>query len=42
MTALWFTARVWLANRLLDAVVWLVPEAEREGLQRLRRMCYNS
>jgi hypothetical protein len=36
MTALWFTARLWLANRLLDAVMWLVPPAERERLRRMR------
>jgi hypothetical protein len=37
MTALWFTARLWLANRLLDlgligAAMWFVPPAERERL----------
>ena len=27
--------RLWLANRLLDLVVLLVPPAERKGLRRL-------
>jgi hypothetical protein len=36
MTVLWFTVRLWIANRLLDAVMWLAPPAERERLRRLR------
>jgi hypothetical protein len=36
MTALWFTARLWLANRLLDAVMLLVPRVQRDQLRRLR------
>jgi hypothetical protein len=35
MTGLGFVARLWLANRLLDVVIWLVPPIERERPRRL-------